>query len=101
MSRPRLRLHSAERDAHLPTGTGRVQASSLPGRSPNPTHPGGGEAETAFNNFGIVLFSNARFPLRPSALAFALNTGGSILVTTGRAASRTFALHAFVVGAVK
>ncbi len=28
---------------------------------------------------------NARFPRGPSALAFALNTGGSILVTTGPA----------------
>ena len=28
---------------------------------------------------------NARFPLGPSALAFALNTGGSILVGTGPA----------------
>ena len=29
--------------------------------------------------------SNARFPLGPSALAFALNKGGSILNTTGPA----------------
>jgi len=31
------------------------------------------------------LSSNARFPPGPSAFAFALNRGGSILVTTGRA----------------
>ncbi len=31
----------------------------------------------------IDLWGNARFPLGPSALAFALNPCGSILVTTG------------------
>jgi hypothetical protein len=34
---------------------------------------------------------NARFPLGPSALAFALNSCGSILNTTGPAPSGTFA----------
>ena len=36
---------------------------------------------------------NARFPLRPSDLAFALNSWGSILNTTGRAASRSLAVR--------
>ena len=34
---------------------------------------------------GPAFLCNARFPLRPSALAFALNSRGSILNTTGRA----------------
>lgn len=37
-----------------------------------------------------VLLWNARFPLRPSEFAFALNRSGRILVTPGTAASRTF-----------
>ena len=44
---------------------------------------------------GIGSVGNARFPLGPSALAFALYSGGSILNTTGPAASRSFAEWTF------
>jgi hypothetical protein len=41
------------------------------------------EADERVRKDGIP--PNARFPLGPSALAFALNSGGSILVITGPA----------------